>query len=651
MHGISARVRCGGAGNAIDGVFMYGEERAEGIGQSTAEFADGPRLLADIGATNARFALERAPGRLEAVEVLQCADYGGIVEVVQSYLRRSSGAAPRHAAIAIANPIAGDLVRMTNRDWRFSIDATRRELGLDTLLVVNDFTALAMALSRLPEDGRVQVGGGEPSPGGVVGLIGPGTGLGVSGLIPAGDRWVTLGSEGGHVSFAPGDEREIFVLQYAWREWSHVSAERLISGPGMELVHRALAERAGVVLEQPLTAAKIVARALAGDDPLCAEVVDCFCAMLGTVAADVAVTLGAVGGIYIGGGIVPRLGDLFLRSPFRRRFENKGRFADYLARIPTYVITAPQPAFQGVSVILGHHLRAERGENPLLEKVGAALSTLSKAEQRVARLLLDQPRSFLNDPVADIARHAHVSQPTVIRFCRTLGFSGLADFRLKLASGLTGTVPVRHSQVKADDAAPDLSAKVLDNTVSAILRLRDGLDPAAVEQAIGLLRQAARIEFYGAGNSSVVALDGQYKFFRFGIPAVAYADPRLEAMAAELLAPGDVVVAVSSSGRLPELLKAVDLALAAGAAVISITASHSPLAKKATVNLAVDHAEDIATHLSMISRILHLLMLDVLAVGVAVRGGADRGARRGAEAQTRTAAEGGDLGALISHAS
>lgn len=623
------------------------EEKTDLNREYAQEFGDGPRLLADIGATNARFALERAPGRVEAIEVLHCGDYAGIVDVIQAYLRQQGDLAPRHAAIAIANPIDGDHVKMTNRDWQFSIEETRRALGFDTLLVVNDFTALAMALSRLSVGDRVQVGGGEAAPDGVIGVIGPGTGLGVSGLIPAEDRWITLGSEGGHTTFAPADERELFILQYAWREMPHVSSERFVSGPGLELIHRALAERNGVAGVQPLSAADIVTRAVAGGDPSCAEAVDCFCAMLGTVASDLALTLGSVGGIYIGGGVVPRLGALFQHSSFRQRFEAKGRFADYLARIPTYLITAPYPALQGVSAILGHHLQAGTGGSPLIEKVRAALPNLSKAEQRVARLLLEQPRSFVNDPVADIAHHADVSQPTVIRFCRTMGFTGLSDFRLKLASGLTGTVPVRHSQVKAGDAAPDLSAKVLDNTVSAILSLRDGLDPAAVERAIGLLQKASRIEFYGAGNSSIVALDGQYKFFRFRIPAVAYADPRLEAMAAELLGPGDVVVAISSSGRLPELLHAVDLALAAGAAVISITASHSPLAKKATVNLAVDHSEDISTHVSMISRILHLLMLDVLAVGVAVRGGVRRAGLPG----SRRSSDAGDVGALVSHAS
>jgi len=579
--------------------------------------ATAPMLLADIGATNARFALERAPGQFDQIEVFKSADFPGIVEILRAYLTRIEGPLPRHAAVAIANPIDGDHVKMTNRDWQFSIEETRRALGFDTLLVVNDFTALAMALPRLGKKDREQIGRGQARPNAVIGLIGPGTGLGVSGLIPTEDRWVTLGSEGGHASFSPMDETEVRVLRFAWREWPHVSAERLVSGPGMELIYRALCE--GEPDRPPLPAAAIVDAALAGRDARCVETVECFCGMLGTVASDVALTLGAVGGIYIGGGIVPRLGALFERSQFRRRFESKGRFAEYLAQIPTYVITAPYPAFLGVSAILAYHLRGSEGEGPLLERIRATVPTLSRAEQQVARLLLDQPRTFLNDPIADIARAADVSQPTVIRFCRTLGFQGLPEFKLKLASGLTGTIPVRHSLVRFGDSAPDLSAKVIDNTASAILRFRDALDGDAIGRAIGLVQAAARVELYGIGNSTVVALDGQYKFFRCGVPAVAYTDPVLQTIAAEMLRPGDVAIIISSSGRPPELLKAAERALAAGAAVVAITASRSPLARRATVALSVDHSEDSTTYISMIGRILHLLMIDVLAVGVAMR--------------------------------
>ena len=169
--------------------------------------------------------------------------------------------------------------------------------------------------------------------------------------------------------------------------------------------------------------------------------------MLGTVAADLALTLGATGGIYVGGGIVPRLGDLFDRSGFRQRFEAKGRFSAYLSRIPTFVLTADNLAFQGVSTLLTEHVPSRDGGNPLLERVRNAREGLSPAERRVANVVLDSPRAVLNDAVGVIARRAEVSQPTVIRFCRSLGFEGLADFKLKLGSGLTGTVPLQRTQV------------------------------------------------------------------------------------------------------------------------------------------------------------------------------------------------------------
>jgi glucokinase len=276
----------------------------------------------------------------------------------------------------------------------------------------------------------------------------------------------------------------------------------------------------------------------------------------------------------------------------------------------------------GLGVLLAHHLRAgavpQAQDGALLARIRGLRAELSRAEQRVADHLLAHPRAFMNEPVAELARQAEVSQPTVIRFCRSLGFEGLSDFKLKLSSGLTGTIPLRHSQVMVDDAAPDLSAKVLDNTVSAIVALRDGLNGQAIERAIALLRQARRVEFHGVGNSHIVAVDGQYKFLRFGIPAMAHADSALQAMAAELLGPGDVVVAVSRSGAMPELLVSVGKALKAGATVVAITAGDSPLARQATVTLAVDHVEGRTEQLSMVSRILHLLMIDVLAVGVAM---------------------------------
>lgn len=320
----------------------------------SAAYRDGPRLLGDVGGTHARFALETAPGSIAGVRVLHTGDHPDIAAALRAYLAQEGIASPRHAAIAIANPVEGDRVSMTNHDWSFSIEALRREFGFDTLRVINDFTALALALPFLGEDGRRQIGGGAARPRAAIGLVGPGTGLGVSGLIPAGEGWTPLASEGGHVSFSPADERELAVLQFAWREHAHVSAERLVSGPGLELVQRALAARAGAPVE-PLDAPQIVARALAGDER-CRDSVDCFCAMLGTVASNLALTLGALGGVYVGGGIVPRLGEHFDRSPFRARFEAKGRFSAYLERIPTYLITAPHPAFTGAAAVLAREL-------------------------------------------------------------------------------------------------------------------------------------------------------------------------------------------------------------------------------------------------------------------------------------------------------
>lgn len=336
-------------------------------------FIDGPRLLADIGGTNARFALERASGQIDTVQTLRCADHAEFSLAVKAYLTNNAHPAIRHAAIAIANPVQGDEIRMTNHHWTFSIEETRRLLGFDTLLVVNDFTALSMALPHLERSHCVQIGNGQALENSVIGLVGAGTGLGMGGLIPGEGRWIALGSEGGHVSFSPSDEKEAAILQYCWRSYRHVSAERLISGPGLELIYRALCDINKVQHPQELAAPHIVDRALRQNDPLCLEVVDCFCGMLGTLTANVAVTLGALGGMYIGGGVVPHLGDYFARSSFRTRFESKGRFEAYMQKIPTYVITASYPAFFGVAAILAEHLGGGNAI-PFLERIRKARS-------------------------------------------------------------------------------------------------------------------------------------------------------------------------------------------------------------------------------------------------------------------------------------
>jgi glucokinase len=586
---------------------------------------DSPRLLADIGGTYARFTLETGPGEFTQMASLRCADHADFHAAVQAYLQGltwQDGGAQQiaHAAIAIANPVEGDQVRMTNYHWQFSIDEMRQRLGLDTLVVVNDFTALAMALPRLAEADVRQVGGGQARRPSVIGLLGAGTGLGVSGLIPAGEGWIALGTEGGHTNFGPRDERELDLLRFAWKSLDHVSYERLVSGPGLELIYRALADRNGVQVT-PLLAPAITQRALDDGDPLCLETLDVFCGLLGTTAANLAVTLGSLGGIYIGGGIVPRLGEYFDRSPFRARFEDKGRFSDYVSAIPTFVITAEHATFKGASSILENQLRNLQASpgSAILGQIRRARSELSPAELRVADLVLAQPRSVLNDPIVEIARAAGVSQPTVIRFCRSLGCEGLSDFKLRLASGLTGTVPVTHTQVTTNDSMLELGAKVLGNTASAILQVRSHLNRDTIARAVEMLIAAGRVEFFALGHYSVVALDAQFKFLRFGMPCGAYTDPRLQLLAADVLRAGDVAVVISSGGRLPELLSVVEKAQERGAKVIAITASQSPLAKKADAALIVDHIEDVATHLPMVSRILALLVIDILAVGIAMR--------------------------------
>ena len=588
---------------------------------------DRPRLLADIGGTYARFAVETSPEQFEHQASLRCADHANFHAAVTAYMANLPAAHIDHAAVAIANPVEGDQVRMTNYHWEFSIEQMRERLGLQTLVVVNDFTALALALPRLRPSQRRQVGGGSPVARSVVGLIGAGSGLGVSGLIPAEDGWVALGTEGGHTSFSPRDERELDILRYAMTQHSHVSFERIVSGPGLELTYRALLHRAGRAV-QALPAPEITRLALEGSDAVCVEALEAFCAMLGTAASNLAVTQGAMGGVFIGGGIVPRLGAWFDRSPFRARFEDKGRFSEYLRAIPTYVITAEHATLDGASAVLAKQLQdIEAGQgSAILGQIQRAMPNLSPAERRVADHVLAHPRSALNDPIADIARASGVSQPTVIRFCRSLGCEGLSDFKLRLASGLTGTVPVTHAQVTGEDTMLELGVKVLGNTASAILQVRDQLNRDTMDRAIELLTAAERVDFYAVGHYRVVADDAQFKFLRFGLSSASYTEPRLQLLAANVLKPQDVAVISSSSGRIDELLAVADAAHRRGAFVVAITASHSPLARKADVALIVDHLEDINTHVPMVSRILHLLVIDILAVGVAMRRGADASA-------------------------
>lgn len=307
------------------------------------------RLVGDIGATNARFALADDRGALSLERSYRCADFPGLTDVVRRYLDDAGLAPsdrPRESALAIAAPLHGDLVSTTNLDWNFSAAATRAELGLKRLLLLNDFTALALSLRVLTAAGRIQVGGGKPRRQAPIALLGPGSGLGASGLLPAGRRWCPIMGEGGHVTLPVSTVREIAVLQLLRGEYPHVSAERILSGPGLYLLYQTLCTLDGVGCTAPNEQA-VTGQALAGTDPQCVEAVQMFCEWLGTVASDLTLTLGAQGGCYIGGGIVPRLLSVFQRSGFRTRFEDKGRYRAYLTPIPVYVITAGNAALRG----------------------------------------------------------------------------------------------------------------------------------------------------------------------------------------------------------------------------------------------------------------------------------------------------------------
>ena len=303
------------------------------------------RLLADVGGTHVRFGWQAGAGAaIEHVRVLRVAEHPSLQHALRSYLDDVGLASPGAAAIAMANPVTGDAVRMTNHDWAFSQAALKAEFGLHTLRVLNDFTALALALPHLPADELRQVGGGQAQPDAAIGLLGAGTGLGVSGLLPDGrGGWVPLQGEGGHVTLPAITPRERLVMDGFQRRHGRASAERLLSGPGLFDTFMLLCEADGASPSGLDSAAAVSEAALAGSHPQAEEALHMFCALLGAVAGDLALTLGARGGVFVGGGIVPRLGAWFDTSPFRQRFEEKGRFQSYLAAIPVWVITSEQP--------------------------------------------------------------------------------------------------------------------------------------------------------------------------------------------------------------------------------------------------------------------------------------------------------------------
>lgn len=310
--------------------------------------------MADIGATTTRCALLDDKGHELAPEIFENADFTGVAGVLRVYLdHRRASDRPTRAALAVAAPILGDEVQMINIGWGFSQGELKQELELKHLTVVNDFAAVAWALPQLTAADVVRIGGGEHSPRTTLATLGPGSGLGVAALVPAADGWAVMTGEGGHVAMAAAtrDEDQVIALLRE-RFDDHCSAERVLSGPGLVNLYVALAEIAG--RGSPTVTPEDVTNLAKQGEPLARKTLAMFFAMLGTAAANLAVTTGARGGVYIAGGIVPRLVEQLRQSKFRERFEDKGRYRRYLAAIPTHVITTPLPAFRGLRYLLGY---------------------------------------------------------------------------------------------------------------------------------------------------------------------------------------------------------------------------------------------------------------------------------------------------------
>ncbi|MDX9861857.1 MAG: glucokinase [Rhodospirillales bacterium] len=307
-------------------------------------------LVADIGGTNARFALVGADGSVGHVRSLASRDYTDPAAAAQAYLAEMRPPTPpRRAAIGVASAISGDRVELTNVSWSFSIAETRRRLGLDSLNVVNDVVALALALPDLDDTQRATVGEGQAVPGAPMAAVAPGTGLGVGALTPFGDGWAPVASEAGHAPLAVRDDVEIAILAVLRRRFGHVSGERALSGPGLVNLYHAFCELDGIAADPEMTPAGVTKGATDGDNPQCAAAARLFSTMLGSFAGGMALTFCARGGVFIGGGVVRRMGTAFDGAAFRRRFIDMGRFTDYVAAIPTFLVTHPTPALLGLA--------------------------------------------------------------------------------------------------------------------------------------------------------------------------------------------------------------------------------------------------------------------------------------------------------------
>lgn len=306
-------------------------------------------IVADLGGTNIRLAITDDVGaQPKHIHTLSVEDFTGLSDCLEYYLNLVPASNPSRLSVAAATPVTNDQINLTNRDWGFSIRGVCEYFKFDQVKVVNDFTGLALSLPLLSPDDLQQLGGVAPDPEGAIALLGAGTGLGVSGLIKSAAGFYPLQGEGGHVTIGASNTRELAIFNEFNKRYSHMSAERLLSGTGIREAYEILCLLDGVE-DLNLKPAEISQHAIAGTNPQCEELMALFCHWLGVVAGNLAISLGSTGGVYIGGGIVPKLGDYFVNSGFRHAFNHKGRFTEYLSAIPVYIIHAAQPALLGAS--------------------------------------------------------------------------------------------------------------------------------------------------------------------------------------------------------------------------------------------------------------------------------------------------------------
>jgi glucokinase len=312
-------------------------------------------LIADVGGTNIRLAIvELETGVISQVKKYLCADYGNITAVIVDYLGTVDQMISQ-ACLAVACPTDGDWISMTNNGWAFSRSEAQNALGLDQLWLINDYTAIAMAVPTLKDEQKIQVGGDRPRPNSPIAIYGPGTGLGVAHLAYDQGRYIPLPGEGGHADFAPTNALQGQILSYLQSEFGHVSAERLLSGPGLVNIYRALCYIRGEQAHS-YAPADVTKAGQSGDCPICAEAMSVFCQVMGSFGGNLALNLGAFGGVYIAGGIITRFMEFFQVSEFRMFFEDKGRLRDFCKPVPVYVITEEQPGLQGAGAYLRQSL-------------------------------------------------------------------------------------------------------------------------------------------------------------------------------------------------------------------------------------------------------------------------------------------------------